>query len=118
MRHPRRAEDVPVRAFNRVLVAHHQGGDHASEFAVFHPLENGVAHALAQGLHRVRPGLRQALRRGVLGARTHVTGGLQALLPQPQLVVKPVRVAAAVRGFEAHRHLPALAGSHLAGVAL
>jgi hypothetical protein len=63
------------------------------------------------------PGVGHALGRRVARAGAHIAGGLDALLPQPQLVVKAVRVQVAVRRFQAHRHLPALAGAQLGRLA-
>ena len=118
MRNAGSAKHIPVHPINRVLVAHHQRGDQAGKLALLHRAKDALAHALADQRHRVLPGLRQALGHRVARGGPHIAGGLHALLPQPQLVVKAVRVAAAVRRFEAQGHAPALAGFHVGGLAL
>ena len=108
MGNPRGAKNIPICPLNSRLVAHHQGRNHARQLAISHTFKHGIPHALAQSLNRVLPRQGQALRRCIARPGPHVTGGLQALLPQPQLVVKPMGVAASMGGFEPHRQLPAL----------
>ena len=118
MRHTRGSENIPISAFNRVLVADHQRGHNACQLAVVHPLKNGLSHGLAGALDGLGPAICQFFWRCVAFASPHITCGLNALLPQPQLVVKAMRVAVAVRRFQAHRHLPAIASPQRLRLAL
>ena len=114
MRHAGRSENVPVSAFNGVLVAHDQCGNHSRQLPVIDPLKNRLPDVLAGSLYRLGPGLcqiRQFFRRCVAFAGSHIARGLKALLPQPQLVVKAMRITVAMRRFQAHRHLPVLASA-------
>ena len=112
------AEDIPVRAVDRVLVAHDQCGQQARRLAVRNALHHRITHVLARALDGVQPRRADAPRRRVARPGAHIAGGLQALLPEPQLVVEAVRVAVAVRRLQAHRHLPALAGVEFRGLPL
>ena len=118
MRYPRGPEHVPVGAFNRVLVTHHQRGQYPGKLPVADAFINRLAHRLAGALNRVAPLAGQLARRRVMRAGAHITRRLNALLPQPQFVVKTVRIAVAVRRFEPHRHLPALASAQPLRLAL
>lgn len=109
MGHAGGPEHVPVGFLDRALVAHHQGGEHAGQPGVRHLFEDRFPHPVPGLLHQVAPGLAQAPRRRVARAGPHVAGGLQALLPQPQLVVEAVRVDLAMRRLQPRRQLPALA---------
>lgn len=130
--HPGGAEHIPVRTVDGTLVAGDQRRHHARRARAggvgdviarailpeYQALQDGVPHTLAQLLHRVLPGGGHTHRRLVLGARAHVTSGLQALLPHPQFVVKAMRVAQAMGRLQAHGDLPPLARTHRGGLAL
>ena len=103
------AKDIPVGALNRILVAHHQCRNQSGVGALADALEDPVAHLLTPALHRMPGGACQALRRRIPWSGTHIARRLQALLPEPELIVKAMRVAGAVRRLQPHRHLPALA---------
>lgn len=79
MRHARCAEHIPIGAFNRVLVTHHQRGDHARELPVFDTLEDRLTHDLPGLLDRVAPAGGKPDRRCVMHAGTHIAGRLHAL---------------------------------------
>ena len=116
VRDARGPENIPVTALNGGLVTHHQRGQHTGQLAVGDAFKNCFAHALSSPLYAVPktcPGRRgQLLRRRVAQAGAHIAGGLHALLPQAQLIVKAMRVAVAVRRFEPDSHLPPLASAH------
>ena len=118
VRHTGGPEHIPVGAFNGTLVPHHQRRQHTGQVAVGNALVDRFAHRLTRPLHGVGPGGRKPDRRIIPNSGTHVARGLNALLPQPQLVVKPVRVAVAVRCLQANRHLPTLTGAQVLGLAL
>ena len=109
-------ENIPVTALNGSLVTHHQRRQYAGQLAVGHAFKNCFTHALTSPLYAMcenRPDRRnQFLRRRVAQPGTHRAGGLHALLPKSQLIVKAMRVAVAVWRFEPHRHLPAFACAH------
>ena len=111
MRHARRPENIPVGALNGVLITHHQRGQHTGEWPVFDALIDGFTHRLADALNRMRPTAGEFDRWRIVRPGSHIAGGLNALLPQPELVVKTMRVAVAMRRLEPHRHAPALAGT-------
>ena len=112
MRHTCGPKHIPVCALNRILVAHHQRGQHTGQLAVVYALKDRLADRLPRTLNGVRPGCSQLFRGRIARPGTHVARRLQVLLPKPQLVVKPMRVAVAVRRLEPHRHLPAFASPH------
>ena len=118
VRHTGGSKDIPVGTLNGVLIPHHQGGNQAGLLPICHLRLNAFAHLLACALHRVLPGGGQALGGQVFGSGAHIARGLDALLPRPQLVVKAVRIAVAMRGLQAHRELPALARLQRRGLAL
>ena len=111
-------EQVPVRALDRALIAHHQGGNQPGLGALWHGGKNLFAQALAQSLHRVPGRVGQAHWHWVSTAGAYIASGLHALLPQPQFVIKAVWVARAVWGLEPHHHLPALSRSQGLGLYL
>ena len=122
--HPGGTEHVPVGPLDGLLVTYQQGrhhpgstfwGRHLTALARAQALPDGVAHPLAQLLHRELPGLPQALGHGVVAPGAHRAQGLHTLLPQPQLVVKAARVAQAVGGFQAQPHAPAFTGPQRVG---
>ena len=101
------AEQVPVVALDRALVADRERREHAGDAPIGDVRVDRVAHALAQPLDRVAgAGVEQRRRR-----LAHVAGGANALLEQRELVVEAVRVQVAVRPAQAHREAPALAGA-------
>ena len=109
------AEHVPIRALDHVLVARDQRGDDAGKaarFGIARIAQNAVAHRLAPALDGPTA-FGQAARRHIARAAAHVAGGAHALLPQPQLVVKTVRVQVAVRRLQTRGELPAVAGAQL-----
>ena len=128
VRHARGAEDVPICPVNGPLVARDQGGHHPGHAlggclfvyrsAAGQALKDGVAYRLAPLLHRVLPGGTQPLGGLIFRASAHIARGLHALLPQPQFVVKAVRVAQPVGRFQAHGHAPAFSCAQLGRLAL
>ena len=113
MRHTRRAKNIPVGALNGVLITDHQSSHHTGQLPVLNALKNRFAHRLARALYGVFPAAGEPRRRRIVRPGTHIAGGLNTLLPQPELVVKTVRVAVAMRGLEPHRNLPALTGAQV-----
>ena len=109
---------IPVGPLDGPLVAHHQRSQQASLGPVWDCGKDPFPHLLAQPLHRVKPGLAEAPGLGVSASRTHIAGGLHALLPQPKFIVKTMRVAAAMGRLQAHGHLPSLTGLHRLRLAL
>jgi hypothetical protein len=101
------AEQVPVVALDRALVADRERRQHAGGAAVADVGVDPVANALAQPLDRMTSARVEQRRRRV----AHVAGGANALLEQRQLEVEAVRVEVAVRLAQAHREAPALAGA-------
>ena len=112
MGHARSTKNIPVCAVNRTLVANHQSCNHSRSLRVKHLQLNALAQRLAQPRNGVKPRLSHTLGSNLFGSRTHITRGLNPLLPQPQLVIKTMLVAAAVRRFHPHRQFPTLTGSH------
>ena len=113
VRHARDPKHLPRAAVNRRLIAHHQGGQHTGHGLGQAPIQQPLAHALTRPLQGVPPGLRQPLGRWVIRPLAHIAGGADALLPQPKLVVKAVRVDVAMRRLQAHAQAPTLARPHL-----
>ena len=118
MGHTGSPEHIPIHPVDGALVAHHQRGNQPGGL----PLPNAGKNTFPQSLpcqrHRVFPGLCDALRWRVPGPGPHIAGRPHALLPQPQFVVKPMRILATVWRFQAQRHGPALAGAHIERLAL
>ena len=100
------------------MVTHYQSRQQSGLARLGHCRKYAIAHALAPLLYRVKQGRVQALRGRVTRTSAHIASGLHALLPQPQLVVKALKIEAAVRRFDAHRHAPALARRHGLGLFL
>ena len=97
VRHAGGTVNVPVGAFDGILVADHQRRQHTGQLAIGNPPEDRLAHRLTGALNRMRPAVALLLRRCVARTGPDVAGGLQPLLPQPQFVIKTVRVAVAMR---------------------
>ena len=112
MGHAGGTKNIPIRAVNRTLVAHHQSRNHSRSLRVKHLQLNALAQRLAQSCYRVKPSGGHTLGLGFFGTRTHIARSLNPLLPQPQLVVEPMRIAAAVRRFNPHRQLPTITRAH------
>ena len=125
MGHPGGTEHIPVGPLDGLLVTHQQGCHHTcgarrgrrhlTALARAQALPDGVAHPLAQLLHRELPGLPQALGHRVVAAGAHGAQGLHTLLPQPQLVIEAPGVAQAMGCLQAQLHAPALAGPQCFG---
>ena len=116
VRHPGSPKKRPLLLVQRGLVAHYQRGYQRRLARLGHCRKNALAQALAPALHRVSQRDLQALRRRITRAGAHIAGGLHPLLPEPQFIVKALKIEAAVRGFDAHRHTPALARHHGLGL--
>ena len=107
-------EELPFLARDGALVADRErredaGGRRRTEHRV-----EAIAYRLARLLHPIErriPGA-DASR---LGARAHITGGADAALEEPGLVIEAVRVHEPVRPAQPHREGPALAGVHHGG---
>ena len=100
------------------MVAHYQSGYQRRLAGLGHCRKNTLAHPLTPALHRVSQRGLQTLRRRLTRPGAHIAGGLHALLPEPQFVVKALKIKTAVRGFDAHRHTPTLARHHGLGLSV
>ena len=110
-------EHLPIGALDGALVTHRKCCQHTGAARVWHLTVDGVAHGLAQAVHRVASTIGQPLRVGAgrCGARhPHITGGTQALLKPQQLHVEPRRIERAVWQLQPQRQAPALAGAQAA----
>ena len=110
-------EHLPIGTLYCPLVTHRQRGQHTGAAGVWHLAPDGVAHGLAQAVHRIASAIGQPLRVGAgrCGAcHPHITGGAQALLKPQQLGIKTSRVERAVWQLQPQRQAPALAGAQAA----
>jgi len=107
------AKSLPMRLRDGTLIAHHQRRQHAGRGRGLHALEHAVAHPLARLLQRKLPAVAKQLRRRRAWPSAHAAGGVDALLPQPQLEIEATRIGQAVRALQARRQAPALAGAQL-----
>ena len=112
MRDARSPEDVPISPVYRGLIAHYQRCNQPGLLTVFYAGQHRVTYRLAQLRYREQHSPAQALGRHVFGSGTDVAGSLNALVPKPQLIVKPVGVTRAMRGFKTQCELPALPRQH------
>jgi len=101
------AEQVPVVALDRALIADRERGEDTGDATLRDVRVDRVANALAQPLDRMA-GARVEQHRGRVA---DVAGGANALLEQRQLVVEAVRIEVAVRLAQANGEAPALAGT-------
>ena len=119
MRHASEPEHIPISPFNGFLVAHSQRRDDACLLRVGDTTFDGVTHLLAD-LHQPisGTGCGQFLRRWVFGSGADITGCLDALTPQPQFIIKAMRVTVAMRLLEPHGHAPKFTGTNRLRLAL
>ena len=107
VRHTGDAKQVPVVAFDGRLVAHGQRRQHAGHRRRVDPRLDGVAPVLARPLDPRSSAVLQTSGH-ITGPAAHTAAGPDALLKQPQLQVRAVRVQAAVGLLQAGGQLPAL----------
>ena len=106
-------EHLPQRAFDGGLVAHRQRRQHTGTVRVGHRQQQAVTPALPGrfDLHHRRPGVQRRQQLRLLGrAGAHCADAADALLEQPELGIKALRVEHAVRLLEPQRQGPALPG--------
>ena len=101
------AEQLPVVALDRALVADREGSEHAGGAPIGDMRVDRVADALSRTLDR-KPGAGIDERRRRVA---HVAGRANALLEPRELDVEAVGVDRPVRLPQSHRESPALAGA-------
>ncbi len=124
-------KSLPVATLDRGLVAHHQRcqqtghirptskGCRALRYRVnTQPPIDALLYLLALAGHGIRRAVAKQAGRRIARSAAHIGRGLHALVPQPQLVIKTMGVAAAVRRFGAQGEGPALTGTQFGGLRL
>ncbi len=101
-------KQIPLGAVNRPLIAHHQCRQHPSSTVIVDSRDQSVPGDLPGPLDQTHAGpfSPQANR---WRAAAYVAAAPQTLLEQPQLVVKAMRIGAAMRPLQPQGELPAFA---------
>ena len=103
-------KELPLLVGNGAFVADRQRGDHTSVGPTLERVQDAHANQLARPRNTVCRSAGEGVDPTVALAVAHVTGGAQLVLKQPRLDVEAVWIDRAVRTFQAHRQVPALAG--------
>ena len=107
------AEQLPLLVVDGILVTHRQRHQDTGIRPLMQRPLKALTDIFAQRFDQMTRRRHEWRQAPVVWRRSHVTGGADAGLKQPGLVIEAEGIQVAMRPFQAHRELPAFAGMQL-----